>query len=96
MIWFTAAESARFRLPFVNLGLNPEAGSSYLLPHMIGYHQAAELVLLGDFFDAPSARKVGIVNDVYADKDLVEKCLGRRPFNWRLSPLQPCDCQSRC
>jgi len=67
-----AAESARFRLPFVNLGLNPEAGSSYLLPQMMGYHRAAELVLLGDFFDADMARKVGIVNAVYTDDDLLE------------------------
>jgi enoyl-CoA hydratase/carnithine racemase len=59
-------------LPFVNLGLNPEAGSSYLLPQMMGYHRAAELVLLGDFFDADMARKVGIVNAVYTDDDLLE------------------------
>jgi enoyl-CoA hydratase/carnithine racemase len=65
-----AAESARFRLPFVNLGLCPEAGSSLLLPLFAGYRRAAELLLLGDFFDAQTALESGIVNAVYPDDTL--------------------------
>ncbi|MCL4798611.1 MAG: enoyl-CoA hydratase [Burkholderiales bacterium] len=65
-----AAEDARFALPFVNLGLCPEAASSLLLPAIAGYQRAAELLLLGEPFDAARAREVGIVNEVLAP-DLV-------------------------
>lgn len=59
-----AAEDTRFQLPFVPLGLCPEAGSSLLLPQMAGHRLAAELLLLGDYFDAPTAQRAGIVNRV--------------------------------
>ncbi|MCC6608074.1 MAG: enoyl-CoA hydratase [Burkholderiales bacterium] len=65
-----AAEDARFALPFVNLGLCPEAASSFLLPAIAGYQRAAELLLLGEPFDAARAREAGIVNEVLAP-DLV-------------------------
>lgn len=59
-----AAPDARFQLPFVKLGLVPEAASTLLLPQMAGYHQAAELLLLGETFDAATAAQAGIVNAV--------------------------------
>ncbi len=62
-----AGASARFQLPFVNLGLVPEAASSLLLPQVAGYRRAAELLLLGDMFDAQKARDAGIVNAVVED-----------------------------
>lgn len=65
-----AAQSAVFRLPFVNLGLCPEAGSSFLLPQMMGYQRSAELIFLGDKFDAETACQAGIVNAVYPDAEL--------------------------
>lgn len=68
-----ASEAASFRLPFVNLGLTPEAGSSFLLPKMIGHQKAAELLLLGDFFDAQTAKEIGFVNEVISRENLPEK-----------------------
>jgi enoyl-CoA hydratase/carnithine racemase len=59
-----AAPEARFRLPFVDLGLVPELGASMLVPWLVGRHRAAELLLLGDFFDAAAAERMGFVNRV--------------------------------
>jgi enoyl-CoA hydratase/carnithine racemase len=51
-------------MPFVNLGLCPEAASSLLVPRMFGYHRAAEALLLGEPFMAEAALEVGLVNRV--------------------------------
>jgi enoyl-CoA hydratase/carnithine racemase len=51
-------------MPFVNLGLCPEAASSLLAPQMMGYHRAAEALLLGEPFMAEAALEVGLVNRV--------------------------------
>jgi enoyl-CoA hydratase/carnithine racemase len=59
-----AGDNAAFSVPFVNLGLCPEAASSLLLPQMLGYHRAAEALLLGDPFMAEAALEVGLVNRV--------------------------------
>jgi enoyl-CoA hydratase/carnithine racemase len=65
-----AAPSAKFQLPFVNLGLVPEAGSSYLLPLLIGYLKAAELCLLGDAIDGAKALQYGVVNELISAHEL--------------------------
>lgn len=70
-----AAENARLSLPFVNLALVPEAGSSLLLPRMIGHHRAAELFLLGEPFTAATAREYGIVNAVFAEEALLDAAM---------------------
>lgn len=67
-----AGESARFQLPFVNLALVPEFGSSYLLPLRFGYVRAAELFLLGQPFDAWRAADLGLATQVVADHSLLE------------------------
>ena len=66
-----AADDAKFSLPFTSLGLVPEAGSSFLLPRLVGYQRAAELFLTGEAFDASYARELGIVN--YLSNDPYQK-----------------------
>jgi enoyl-CoA hydratase/carnithine racemase len=67
-----AGAKARFQLPFVNLGLCPELASSLLLPRLIGYQRAAELLLLGETFGAETAREFGLVNAVFPEEELFE------------------------
>ena len=65
-------------MPFVNLGLCPEGGSSLLLPRLIGYPRAAELLLLGEPFSAEQALEWGLINGIGADADAtLELALGR-------------------
>ena len=72
-----AAEESRFQLPFVNLGLCPEAASSYLLPRLAGLQRASELQLLGEPFDAHRARDAGIVNEVLPHEVVRDRALER-------------------
>jgi enoyl-CoA hydratase/carnithine racemase len=67
-----AGESAKFQMPFVNLALVPEFGSSYSVPARIGYLRAAELILLGLPFNATRAADLGLVTRVLADAKLLE------------------------
>ena len=59
-----AGDNAAFSRPFVNLGLCPEAASSLLVPQMMGYHRAAEALLMGEPFMAEAALEIGLVNRV--------------------------------
>ncbi len=70
-----AGENAKFQLPFVNLGLCPEAASSLLLPALIGHTRAAEILLLGDAFGAEKAREIGLVNAVLPADSVLEHAM---------------------
>ncbi|MCB9139297.1 MAG: enoyl-CoA hydratase [Caldilineaceae bacterium] len=65
-----AGAGTRFQLPFVNLGLVPEAGSSVILPAGFGYQRAAELLMLGEPFDAQTAQAAGFVTAIYPDDEV--------------------------
>ena len=65
-----ASEDARFQMPFVNIGLCPEAGSTHILPLFMGHQKASELLLLGDMFDVNTAISVGIVNNKVSNAEL--------------------------
>ena len=67
-----AGESAKFQLPFVNLGLVPEFGSSFSVPARVGHLRAAELILLGEPFTAARAAELGLVTRVVPDRILLE------------------------
>ncbi len=62
-----AAPDALFKMPFVDLGLVPEAASSLLLPRLAGPARAAELLMFGEAFSAETAREIGLVNAIVAD-----------------------------
>jgi enoyl-CoA hydratase/carnithine racemase len=66
-----AGESAKFQMPFVDLAVVPEFGSSCSLPARIGHLRAAELILLGRPFDAHRALAMGLVTDVVPDERLL-------------------------
>lgn len=72
-----AAEQTRFSLPFVQLGLCPEAASSWLLPQLAGYQRAAEKLLLGEAFSAEEAHAMGLVSQVVPAGDLLPFALGQ-------------------
>ena len=65
-----AADTAVFRMPFVDLGVCPEGGSSLVVPQRAGHLLANELLLLGDAFKPQVALRAGIVNDVVPLADL--------------------------
>ncbi|MGA8004697.1 MAG: enoyl-CoA hydratase [Burkholderiales bacterium] len=71
-----AAPTARFQLPFVPLGLVPEAGSSLLLPAIAGYQRAAELLMLGQPFGADKALAAGFVTEIVPEAELIERARG--------------------
>lgn len=60
-----AAPSANFKMPFTQLGLCPEASSSYLIPALVGQRRASELLLLGRPFSPSQAIEYGIINDMF-------------------------------
>jgi len=66
-----AARDARFHMPFVNLGLVPEAGSTLLAPERFGRARAAEYLLLAEPFDAERACALGLVNEVVPESALL-------------------------
>ncbi|HWL75311.1 MAG TPA: enoyl-CoA hydratase, partial [Burkholderiaceae bacterium] len=66
-----AGESAKFQMPFINLAVVPEFGSSSIVPSRIGHIRAAELILLGSPYDASRALELGLVTQVVPDQDLL-------------------------
>lgn len=71
-----AAQGTQLIMPFVALGLVPEAGSSLLLPRLVGQQRAAELLLLGEPLDAAAAERLGLVNRVVEPDRLLDEARG--------------------
>lgn len=70
-----AARSVRLSMPFIHLGLVPEAASSLLLPQAVGHRRAAEMLLLGEAVDGETALQWGLVNRLVEDAALLESAL---------------------
>jgi enoyl-CoA hydratase/carnithine racemase len=80
----------RLRMPFVSLGLVPEAASSYLLQATIGQQRAAELFFTAEWVDAARAVEVGIAARAFPDDELLDATLAkaREMARWPVSSLQ--------
>lgn len=72
-----AAQNSLFQLPFAQLGLCPEAGSSYLLTKQVGHQKAFELMVLGEKFDAQTAVQLGIINQVTTEQEVINRALDK-------------------
>jgi enoyl-CoA hydratase/carnithine racemase len=68
-----AAESARFSEGYVKVGFVPGDGGAYYLPRLVGVAKALELLMTGDFILAPEAERIGMVNKVFPDDQLLEE-----------------------
>lgn len=74
-----AADNCEFSAAYCRLGATPDGGLTWALPRLTGMKQAAELLFLGDTFDAYKARTLGLVNEV-----VLEEQLGERTNHWAL------------
>jgi len=70
-----AAESAQFNQAFIKIGLTPDCGGTYILPRLVGWKRATELLMTGDMVDARRAAAMGMINAVVADEELMPEAL---------------------
>jgi enoyl-CoA hydratase/carnithine racemase len=66
-----AGVDTKFAMPFVSLGLVPEAGSSFLFPRLVGHVRASEILLTGRTFNEEEAKEIGLINDIVLDPYMV-------------------------
>lgn len=66
-----ASESAKFNQAFIKIGLVPDCGGTYMLPRLVGWKRATELMFTGDLVTATQAAEMGMINSVAADGELM-------------------------
>jgi 2-(1,2-epoxy-1,2-dihydrophenyl)acetyl-CoA isomerase len=70
-----AGESASFSQAFVNIGLSPDCGGTFILPRLIGFKRATYLFMTGERVDAKRAEQMGMINAVVPDDELMNEAL---------------------
>lgn len=70
-----AAESAQFNQAFVKVGLTPDCGGTFILPRLVGWKRATELLMTGEMIDARRAEALGMINAVVPDQALMPEAL---------------------
>jgi 2-(1,2-epoxy-1,2-dihydrophenyl)acetyl-CoA isomerase len=70
-----AAESAKFNQAFINVGLVPDCGGTFILPRLVGWKRAAELMFTGNMITAQQALEIGMINNVAPDSELMNQAL---------------------
>jgi len=66
-----AAESARFNQAFIKIGLVPDCGGTFILPRLVGWKRASELMMTGDVVTAGNALVLGMINSVVPDQEFL-------------------------
>ena len=70
-----AAESARFNQAFIKIGLTPDCGGTFMLPRLVGWKRATELLFTGELVGAKSAAEMGMINSVTPDEELMSRAM---------------------
>ena len=70
-----AAESAKFNQAFIKIGLSPDCGGTFILPRLIGWKRATELLFTGEMLTAQRAAEIGMINAVVPDSELMSQAL---------------------
>ena len=70
-----AAESAKFNQAFIKIGLSPDCGGTFILPRLVGWKRAAELMFTGDMLTAQNALEMGMINAVTPDAELMSRAM---------------------
>jgi 2-(1,2-epoxy-1,2-dihydrophenyl)acetyl-CoA isomerase len=71
-----AAESARFNQAFIKIGLTPDCGGTFMLPRLVGWKKATELLFTGELVGAKAAAEMGMINSVLPDNELMSAVMG--------------------
>ncbi|MDQ6653651.1 MAG: enoyl-CoA hydratase-related protein [Acidobacteriota bacterium] len=70
-----AGESARFNQAFIKVGLSPDCGGTFILPRLVGWKRATELMMTGEIIPAQRALEIGMINAVVPDGELMARAL---------------------
>jgi 2-(1,2-epoxy-1,2-dihydrophenyl)acetyl-CoA isomerase len=70
-----AGESAKFNEAFIKIGLTPDCGGTFILPRLVGWKRATELLMTGDVVSAQEAAQMGMINRVVADAELMPEAI---------------------
>src|ERR1043166_5462656 len=70
-----AAESAKFNQAFIKIGLTPDCGGTFMLPRLVGWKRATELLFTGDLVSAQAAAEMGMINSVTPDNELMSRAM---------------------
>ena len=87
-----ASDRAKFALGFIDRGLIPDSGTTYLLPRVVGINRACELIFTGEILGPDQARDDGIVNHVVphdtlmaSARELASRIAAKAPVALKLS-----------
>jgi len=70
-----AAESAKFNQAFIKIGLTPDCGGTFMLPRLVGWKRATELLFTGELVGAKAAAEMGMINSVTPDDELMSRAM---------------------
>src|SRR5690349_6316525 len=70
-----AAESARFNQAFIKIGLTPDCGGTFMLPRLVGWKRATEMLFTGDMISAQAAAEMGMIKSVTPDNELMSQAM---------------------